>query len=639
MKDQRLKIAVFTSKIYEAMIQEIQTGINKAAAELGCKIIYFCSFSDNFSSKYYDHYGNYDIGDTVCFDIPDLSKFDAVIRIDASYSEYVLDKIDEILSDLPIPVINVGGKRDGYLNIHNDEKASFRLIVEHLIKEHGCREIFHVAGKPDKYYTRERIEAFREELEANGIPFDSDKVFYGNLWKTCGDEAVDRMLEVYKGKLPDAIVCANDYMALGVASACRARGIDIPGDVLLTGFDGIEAASQGFPSITTLAQPFEQMGYQSVYLLLDMIGGKKVEGDIRIPGEVIRNQTCGCKALSASNVDDVREIYLTRIGKICYLSQSTTNLILGTTNCNTVDQCFEEIAKNAAVDTGLDALYLCLIPEWDKQFTVGSNYSSTDCEMTVVAGFDGDRKVERSTFRKKDILPRELLEDDKPYYIFVLHHLQYYMGYMIVRPETKWFEQLAVKSWLVNVANMLEFLRIRSELNVTVERLENISQRDSLTGLYNRRGYEMYFEEYYEACKENKSNLCVMLIDMDDLKKTNDQRGHAEGDYCICTIAEALKAASKHSEICMRSGGDEFVVLAKDYSPELAQSYKDAFETYLKEKPLKDGKDYVIGASCGVFMEVPSANSEMPVTELCEKFLLKADSFMYEEKKRHKNKN
>lgn len=128
MKNQRLKIAVFTSKIYEAMIQEIQTGINKAAAELGCKIIYFCSFSDNFSSKYYDHYGNYDIGDTVCFDIPDLSKFDAVIRIDASYSEYVLDKIDEILSDLPIPVINVGGKRDGYLNIHNDEKASFRLI-------------------------------------------------------------------------------------------------------------------------------------------------------------------------------------------------------------------------------------------------------------------------------------------------------------------------------------------------------------------------------------------------------------------------------------------------------------------------------------------------------------------------------
>ena len=116
----------------------------------------------------------------------------------------------------------MGGKLDGYLNVLGDDNASFGMLVDHLIKEHGCRELFQVAGKPDKYFTPARIGAMRKAMEENGLTFDPDKIYYGNLWRDCGEDALDAILKAYEGtdrRLPDAIVCANDFMAIGVAAA------------------------------------------------------------------------------------------------------------------------------------------------------------------------------------------------------------------------------------------------------------------------------------------------------------------------------------------------------------------------------------------------------------------------------------
>ena len=133
--DARKKIAVFTANIYEPMARSVQEGINKAASETNVKVIYFTSFSDSFSSKIYTQYQKYDEGDVVSFILPDLRDFDGAVRVDLSYGTYAGEKLKERLSDLRIPVINVGGKCDipNYYNILNDEVKSFTDIVEHVI--------------------------------------------------------------------------------------------------------------------------------------------------------------------------------------------------------------------------------------------------------------------------------------------------------------------------------------------------------------------------------------------------------------------------------------------------------------------------------------------------------------------------
>ena len=104
-----------------------------------------------------------------------------------------------------------------------------------------------MAGVKGRYFTDERIDAFKAAIEKHGIPFDQDKVFYGTLWRDCGEDALDYILGdcAKRGKkYPDAILCANDYSAIGVVNACRSRGIEVPGDIIVTGYDGVEEAYQ-----------------------------------------------------------------------------------------------------------------------------------------------------------------------------------------------------------------------------------------------------------------------------------------------------------------------------------------------------------------------------------------------------------
>jgi len=638
--DARKKVAVFSSNIYEPMSRAIQDGINRAAAETGVKVIYFTSFSDSFSNKIYDQYIQYDKGDVAAFALPDLNDFDGIIRIDLSYGFFAKEHLDKRLQDVTVPVINVGGHDPRYTDILNDEEESFHDIVSHLITEHGCRNIYHVAGKPEKSFTQSRISAYRTALEENGIRFDPAKIYYGTLWRDCGEPALQYILDDCRKQgiqYPDAIVCANDYSAIGVVNACRARGIEVPGNILVTGYDGVDEAFQGYPSITTSAQPFYASGYEGIYMLKRYWETGLLPKILLTKGSLKCNQSCGCVPMTTDSIDDIRERFSSRLDNVVYLAQATTNLILSVSNAATLEECFSEISKNAAMDTGFEDMLLCLAPDWDKKRILQPDYATQDEEMTIVAGFIGKTPVKPGTFRKKDLLPSYLLEDPKPYYIICIHHLQYYMGYLIVTPKSDSREQLAMKSWIVNLGSMLENWRVRQELNKAAKRMENLYNRDMLTDLYNRHGYESFFTEYFKECRDTGVPLATLVIDMDDLKYVNDTFGHAEGDYSLCTIAEAMNVAAQNGEVCLRTGGDEFVVLAKNYSEEMAASYIEALRGHIALRVSRDGKEYDVCVSAGVCIRIPPKCDDSEIHGYSEEYMKIADAAMYEVKKAHKS--
>ena len=620
----------------------MQKGIKAAALEHNVKVIFFASFSDSYSSKNYGEYSRYDEGDNVSFDIPDLNDFDGIIKISSYFSETVKKHLDQILSKVSIPVINIGGMDERYMSICCDETRSFSEVVEHLIKCHNCRDIYHLAGIKDKNFTFERVEAYKTVLLRNNIPFDEEKIYYGTLWRDCGEAALDYILgHCHKNgkEFPDAIVCANDYSAVGLINACKARGIRVPEDIKVTGYDGISDALNGFPSVTTSRQPFYNSGYQAIVSLVRSINGEELPREYRIMGEFLKNQSCGCKEKTVDNIDDIRDVYLKRLRNTTSIAQSTTNLMLSVSNAKTLEECFREVSENAKTDTGFKEMLLCLAPDWDKQRIVGDNYSTVDEEMTVVTGYRGDKPVPYQTFRKKDILPKEMLEDPYPYYTFAIHHLQYYMGYLIVSPDIDMREQEALQSWFVDLGVILEIRRIQRDLEQSVSRLESLYNRDMLTEIYNRRGIEEHFGAFYDECRKASCGLAVIILDMDDLKVINDNYGHNEGDYSLKTIADAMLAAAIDGEICARSGGDEFLVIAKDYNEEKVENYVSKIREYIDKKVKEDGKDYNVVVSVGAHIEKPKDTYEDHIQEVLERCLKTADSAMYIEKRQHKSKS
>ena len=634
----RKKIAVFSSSIYEPMVRTMLNGIIKAAEETGDKLICFTSFADSYSSRVYGKFHLYDEGDVVAIELPDLNDFDGIIKVDQSMNGHAHECLMKRLNKTDLPVINVGSKEEGLINILNDEDASFSDIVEHVITVHGCKEIYHLAGIKDKYFTIERVEAYKKTLEKHGMAFEPDKVYYGTLWRDCGEAALDYFIEQSNKrgkKYPEAIICANDYSAMGLVAACRNRGIEVPGDIIVTGYDGIEEAYQGYPSITTSEQPFYQSGYESVYALHRIWNGEKIEGNIRSRGKLMRKQSCGCEPLSTNAIDDIRNLFQARLDGASYLTQSMINLSLGVSGADTLEDCFREISENAAVDTGFKDMLLCLPHDWNKKRTIDEHFHEIDEEMTVVAGFINGESVGQQTFMKKDILPQKLMDSPKPYFIFPIHHLQYYMGYMIISPEDKTYNKLTMLAWMVNFGCMLDNWRVRQELSSAVRHMENLYNRDMLTNLYNRHGFELFFDEICYDGIASKKPVAVLIIDMDDLKHINDEHGHAEGDYSLCAIAESMTFASKNGEICVRSGGDEFTMIAGDYTEEMIMEFVSRVREHLGHIGKRDKKPYNIDFSMGYCIQVPT--SEMgSITEISEKYLKIADEKMYEEKKNHK---
>ena len=633
---ERKKIAVFISALYEDMVRQTVDGLLKAAERENVKIIFFTSFADNHTSQNYDRYQDYDTGDFVVYLLPDMKEYDALISFDTYMTGSFIEPIDRLKKAVSCPVITMGTVKEGTCSIVNDQDRSFSEVIEHLINVHGCRDIIHVAGPPERSFCQERIDIYRNTMIEHGLSCEDDRIYYGTLRPECGEDIVPQILADYEEagdrRLPDAIVCVNDYTAIGVIQALERRGFKVPADVIVTGYDDILRAQFNEPSITTSAQPFFRVGQTGMETLMRILRGEKAEAVTAVPGTLCMRQSCGCEPFNVYRKDMIREKYIRIVTNLESLALSNTNLILGGAVGDTAEDIYNEIEAGCLRETGFRDAVLCLIDGWEQRKLIQHRYTLKEETFNVVCGSWQGKPVKRQRLRRGQLLPDEMMNDDKPYYIFPVHHLQYFLGYFIVNPELQGMEQLHIKSWLVSISTVLVNWFFRNQLKDTVDELEVLYQTDMLTGLYNRRGYYRFFESYYEECRSAGTELAVFLIDMNGMKKINDRYGHAEGDFCLCTIAEAMHKSAKEEEICIRTGGDEFVVLAKNYNQDKEHRFTRSVRDHIAQALRRAGKHYQFTVSIGCCRNVPDPDDTASIQSEAEQYLKNADQAMYEEK-------
>ena len=150
---------------------------------------------------------------------------------------------------------------------------------------------------------------------------------------------------------------------------------------------------------------------------------------------------------------------------------------------------------------------------------------------------------------------------------------------------------------------------------------------DTLTGLYNRRGFEIEYNNLLEEKKEDQP-LTIILADLDRLKAINDNYGHKEGDYAIRSVASALKKVCPEGSICTRYGGDEMLAVCQGNLD--VADIKEQFAKYFTELNEKSGKPYKIQASTGIYVTEPG--DALGFEDIVEK----SDRLMYQEKELHK---
>jgi DNA-binding LacI/PurR family transcriptional regulator len=205
------------------------------------------------------------------------------------------------------PVVTIGRPPNGLGHMLDvDNHAAERVATAHLLAL-GRRELAHLAYGDGRFTTvAERLAGFRTALTGAGLTFDPRRVAFGNYSADSGEAATDALL-TRLGHVPgdatpvDGLVCSNDTVALGALTALRRRGLRVPADVAVVGFDDIPLAAHAAPPLTTVRSPLLTMGAAAGHLVLDLIAHGPRPRESRIhPTELVVRASCGSPVRRAS---------------------------------------------------------------------------------------------------------------------------------------------------------------------------------------------------------------------------------------------------------------------------------------------------------------------------------------------------
>jgi len=194
-----------------------------------------------------------------------------------------------------LPVVYVFSQADDpeALALLPDDEGGAVLATEHLAKL-GRKRIAHITGPEHFEAVRLRHAGYAKTLAAGGVP-EIEGYYISGVWSEAwGRDAVAQLFGG-KGKHPDALFCGNDQIARGAADALRERGLSVPDDVAIVGFDNWDVMTLAArPPLTSIDMNLKALGREAGELLIEMIGGKRLAGVRRRPCSlVVRQSTMG----------------------------------------------------------------------------------------------------------------------------------------------------------------------------------------------------------------------------------------------------------------------------------------------------------------------------------------------------------
>jgi signal transduction histidine kinase/DNA-binding LacI/PurR family transcriptional regulator/CheY-like chemotaxis protein len=194
-----------------------------------------------------------------------------------------------------LPIVSVG-RLSGVPSIEVGARDALRHVVEHLVEAHSRRRIAFIQGAVGNPDSIERERIVRTVLKELNVPLLEEFVLPGDFLEASGAAAI-RLLFDQRGAAPssiDAVIASNDQMAVGALHELTARGLRVPHDISMVGFDDDDFARSANPPLTTVSQPIELIGERALLTILSRIQGDTVPERIILDAEPVWRRSCGC---------------------------------------------------------------------------------------------------------------------------------------------------------------------------------------------------------------------------------------------------------------------------------------------------------------------------------------------------------
>lgn len=577
-------------------------------------------------------------GEVAIFSLIDRISIDALIVFpERFYVESQLQSIIDVAHKRKIPVISVGKILPDIVSIGYGMGSCMKDIVSHIIEDHGCRYINFIAGQKAMADTDERLHMYRQTMEEHGLPVEEERIGFGEFWDYPTEVVMEKF---YTSSLPfpEAIVCANDVMAITVIASLRQHGFKVPDDVLVTGFDGIDMERFHSPRLTTAALDYRTVAKTVIDYLEKMISGEELPMATTIGFARRFSESCGCIC------DDKDNSY-----------QQFASLWKETSSDIGFNDAVIKLSSSLKLSGSLHSMFSSIIDFFNfiyttqirvclcSDFVNGASYISsyngkrfTDTMYSVIEKRDDNFTVacDNRPFPLVDITPDKKYGIKRKYHtiLYPLHYNDIVYGYLASNTSLNHIALYQIRAMSMNLAFVLERIATYRHMEAINKRLEETYIYDSMTGLLSRNGYYTVSKKLIEPHLKEDKRIVIVSVDLDNLKDINDKFGHSCGDTAIKIIASTLKDFIGESGISARFGGDEFVGirLFDGSADEYVQKFSEGFNKAIAETVDNMNLEYNVLASFGI---VSLLTKTLPSLE---EGIKSADVLMYAQKRAKK---
>lgn len=621
------RIAVFTNGFSNDFIECVVTGLQEKAREDGTDIFVFVTYCTANSHELQNKC------QLNIFHLPDPKDFDGAIMLTNTYNyPDEQERVCACFQRAGVPMLSLEVEVPGMSCIKSENYNGVRDLAIHLVEQHKAKKIIYVNGIEGNVENSTRRQALIDVLKEHDIEL------YGEFQCDFGFYTAYLQMSNYlnEGKeLPDAIVCANDYMALGVYSALSEKGYDVPRDVLLTGFDMNKIGQYTFPILATVSRGWERFGQLAYEKLMYQIQNPDERFTEVCQSFFVPSESCGCQA----SEDAIRNRYNT-----------VRNSYYETLKPDMMDIFFQGMQIPLSMATKKEDFYekgimstndlpalgsdycLCTEPDFfelnDDQYPERvRGYSS---HMDILYEFRNGKRIPPRTFDSKMLYPDYSHEDgESNLYVFApLNYLNYIIGYVAIKNSPELLFNMSMSKFMINMNAQLFCMRLHIFSERTNNELKQIYMTDALTGMYNRMGCEKVLYDFICTRKENKQKSILVFADIDRMKTINDVHGHLNGDFAIRATAEVFRNNSPKEWIFGRYGGDEFIAVGpypeSDSIEELIRQISESMTNEFKSLNLS----FMLHASMGFSVIEPDDEDSI------DDYIDRADKYMYAEKEK-----
>ena len=413
----------------------------------------------------------------------------------------------------------------------------------------------------------------------------------------------------------------------------------MPEDFCVTGFDNFDKAAYYEPRISTISHIRENVGIACVDLFLHIWKGEKPDRFYYTDTEGIFWDSCGCMP---GEVPDQAE-YLK--GQVMYgietarFEDEVFSLEYELLKCNTVREMMYCIPQ-CIPSLKCDAMYLILDSHMDtykEQVKTHRSLSFFEEEdfheegypkcMQVKFAYKNGKMLDTDQMEIEGIFPFFEPQKGGTDFLFLpMHFRNRTVGYFVIENAVYLMEKQYLFQVIKTLTNAMENLHKKEKLEHMNQILSDLYVRDSVTGLYNRMGYQKLSISYFTIMREKKMPVLVMFIDLDRLKYINDTFGHEYGDFAIVSIAKAMLKHCDADAIAARTGGDEFIVLECAKDEESGRVLAQKIRTELSKTQRAMQLPFDLSASIGAVVAHPGEENVL------ESYVKRAEMLMYEEK-------